>query len=366
MNLWRCLGTFLFLMGILCLLANPRAGVYGQDKKDKDQQEKKDQKTEKEKKEVKESKESKETKVTETKTGGAVMKFTAFDPDKKPFYQELTTKTEQNMKVMGQDIQQKQEQTFVIEWTPDKKDGDNYVVHQRIVGVKMKIDIGGNKISYDSTDKNPKNPMTDFFEQLTKQKLTFVIDPKLEVKEVKGRKEFIDALGETNPQMKTLLNTILSQEALTKMAEPTWWALPSQGVTEGKTWNKDSDLKLGPIGSYHTTFHFKYEGKDKGLDKIGITADLTYTAPGEKEGGGLPFTIKEAKLSSKEAKGEALFSEAKGRFESSKMDMKLGGTLTIQVGNMNTEITLEQKQDSVSKTSDSNPWAGSGAKEKGQ
>ncbi len=264
---------------------------------------------------------------------------------------------------MGQEIVQNQDQTFVVKWTPQKKDDKgNYVVEQNIVGVKMNIDIGGNKISYDSTVKNPKNPMTDFFDQLLKQKLTFHINPtKLEVTEVQGRDDFIKSLGETNPQMTTLLKTILSQEALTKMAEPTWWALPEGAVTKGKSWTKESDLKLGPIGSYHTVFTFTFdgpEGKDSNKHKISIKTDLAYTAPSEKESSGLPFVIKDAKLASTKSSGEAIFDQSKGRFESSKMEMKLGGDLTIAVGNMNTEIHLEQDQSSNSRTSDSDPWAG--------
>lgn len=352
MNLWRWCAALFVLLGATCLLTAPGlhqpVGAQGKDKKE---DEKKADK--------------KEEKAAQKDEGGqgVTLKFTAFDPDSKPFYQLLETKTKQTMKVMGQEIVQVQDQTFVVKWTPQKKDDKgNYKVEQNIVGVKMNIDIGGNKISYDSTQKNPKNPMTDFFDQLLKQKLTFHISPKLEVTEVEGRDEFIKSLGETNPQMTTLLKTILSQEALTKMAEPTWWALPDGSVAKGKTWTKESDLKLGPIGSYHTVFHFSFEGPEgKDKHKIGIKTDLAYTTPSEKESAGLPFVIKEGKLASKSSSGEAIFDQGKGRFESSKMDMKLEGTLTIAVGNMNTEITLNQDQNSNSRTSDSDPWAGAGA-----
>src|SRR5262245_25715205 len=61
----------------------------------------------------------------------------------KPFYQTMTTTTDQTMKVMGSDIKQKQEQTFYFSWTPIKKDGDNWEIKQKIEGVKMRIEIGG-------------------------------------------------------------------------------------------------------------------------------------------------------------------------------------------------------------------------------
>src|SRR4051812_18992612 len=96
------------------------------------------------------------------------LEFKAFNAGAQPFYQELETETVQNMKVMGQEVTQKQNQTFYIQWTPKtEKDAKDWTVQEKIVGVKMNIDIGGNKIAYDSTDeKQSANPMSDFFNAL--------------------------------------------------------------------------------------------------------------------------------------------------------------------------------------------------------
>ena len=365
MNRWRWVGP-VFLLTAACLLSFDKLPVFGQEKKTEEKTEKKADEKKAEEKKAEEKKA--EEKKAETSAGkGDGWKFTAFDPKSKPFFQELTTTTTQNMKVMGQTVEQKQKQTFIIQWTPKEKDAKgNYVVTQKIAGVKMNIDIGGNKIDYDSTvakEKQPKNPMTDFFNQLLNQELTFTINPDtMKVVEIQGRDQFIKSLGDTNPQMTSLLKTILSEEALQKMAEPTWWALPEKAVSKGDTWSKDSELKLGPIGTYKTKFDFTYAGKaEKGnLEKVDIKAQMTYTAPQDKAG--LPFVIKSAELSSKDGSGEAYFDPAKGRFDSSKINMKLNGTLTIEVGNMSTDIALDQSQESTSKTTDTNPWGGSDTK----
>src|SRR5690242_21233427 len=72
----------------------------------------------------------------------------------KPFYQEMNTKTKQTMKIMAMDnITQNQDQTFIFSWTPVDQDKDkNWIVTQKIEGVKMDIEIGGNKITYDSAN----------------------------------------------------------------------------------------------------------------------------------------------------------------------------------------------------------------------
>jgi hypothetical protein len=245
----------------------------------------------------------------------------------------------------------------MILWTPKEKDKDgNYVVAQQIKGVKMEIDIGGNKIEYDSTKKNPKNPMTDFFEKLTddKQVLTFHISPKLKVTKIDGREDFIKNLSDINPQMKNLLNAILSDKALQKMAEPTWWAYPPEGVVPAdKKWKDTATLELGPIGTYKTDFEFTY----KGDDKIGIKSNLTYSAPAAADKAGLPFVIEDAKLTSKSGEGEAVYDKAAGRFKSTSLDMEIKGDLKIAVGNQTTTVELTQTQKANSITRDDNPWA---------
>jgi Family of unknown function (DUF6263) len=344
MNVWRWLGLFLFFAALTCFVGT-RLPVYAgeKDKKDKKDDTTKDKKVD-----------QKDEKKQEAKGNGGKLDFKAFDEGAKPFFQEVKTETIQTMKVQGQDVTQKQDQTFYIQWTPDKKDKEgNYVVKQKVVGVKMNIDIGGNKIAYDSTvppDKQPKNPMTDFFSALMKQELTFTIKPNLEIVKIDGREEFIKNLSDTNPAIKTLLDTIMSKEALKQMAEPTWWAVPT---TSEKTWSKTSELNLGPIGKYDTKFTFTREGGDDKMVKIKIDAKLDYSQPKDKSG--LPFTIKKAELVSKSGTGEAVFDATKGRLDSSKLTMKLEGNLTIEVGNMATDITLNQDQTSTTKTSDTNP-----------
>lgn len=379
MNLWRWLGLCIFFVGMTCLVGT-QLPAFGQDKDKKDEKKvevkvtgkkddkgeaKKDDKKEAAKKDEKvEAKkdDKKEDKKEEAKKpagkGGTTLDFTAFNPKNDPFFQEIETKTTQTMKVMGQEVVQKQDQTFYVKWTPGDKTADgNLQVKQQIVGVKMNIDIGGNKIQFDSTDpKQPKNPMTDFFNTLMKQELTFTIKPgTMEVVKIDGRDAFIKNLSETNPAINTLLQTILSEEALKKMAEPTWWALPQQPVSQGETWTRKSELNLGPIGTYNTNFKFTFKGVEGDQAKIDIEPSMTYQAPKDKQG--LPFTIKSAKLESKSGEGTAVFNTKKGRFDATKIQMKLGGDLTIEVGNMATEISLDQEQVSAVKTYESNPIA---------
>lgn len=354
MNFWRWLGLSMLLLGAMCLIGagdfTVQAGA--QDKgKDKDT-----------KQEEKKPPEKGKEPVPQPPAKGA-LEFKAFDQtsyakDKAYFYQEQHTNTKQTMKVLGQEVIQDQDQTFLIKWTVKEKEKDGtFVVTQEIVGVEMTINIGGNKITYSSKtpDANqPKNPMTDFFAQLRKNSLTFYISPDLTVKKIDDREKFIKELGAINPQMQGLLNAILSDDALKKMAEPTWYAYPSKGeIPASKTWQKKSELNLGPIGKYNTTFDFTHEKSEAGKDTIKIKTKLDYTAPADKAG--LPFIIHSADLKTDSGTGTAVFDRKSGRFDSTEISMNLKGTLEIEVGSMKTKVDLDQKQTAKSTTSDDMP-----------
>lgn len=281
----------------------------------------------------------------------------------KAFYQTMTTTTDQTMKVMNNDVTQKQSQTFYFSWTPQELMSDGkWKLEQKILGVKMDIDIGGSPIKYDSTSPtnagNASNPLGDFFKALVGSSFTVVVDPKTyKVTEIKGREEFVQKLSNANKQMKPLLEKILSEDALREMAEPTFTVVPPNGAVEkGKKWTKETTLDMGPIGKYKNEYTYTYEGQDKNLDKIDVATKLSYMPPEKAEGiGGLPFRIKSAKLESKDSKGVVLFNREKGRVEKSDMSVKLDGTLDIEIGGQQTKVDLKQEQKTEISTSDTNP-----------
>jgi hypothetical protein len=341
MNVRRWIGALLLVGGLLMV----GVGAYGQQQKqDKDKSQKKAEATQ------------------PAPAGGAIrLTLKAFEPKGKTFYQEMSTKTKQVMKVMQMEVTQNQDQTFWVSWTPQDKKDNNLVVKQKIIGVKMDIEIGGNKISYNSMDANqPANPLTDFFKALKDAEFTIYIndDPKsdkyMTVTKVEGREGFIQKLSSANAQLEPLLKTILSEDALKAMTEPAFGVIPPRGeVPADKKWSRDSKLDMGPIGAYDTTYNYTYTGKSGSLANIDVAATLKYAAPKDKKDG-LPFKIQKADLSGK-GSGVVHFDEDKGRVNDSKLDMKVEGKLTIEIGGMSTEVELTQTQVAELKTTDADP-----------
>jgi hypothetical protein len=287
--------------------------------------------------------------------------FKGFEGDK-PFFWELTTKTQQTMKVQGQEVIQKQEQTFLIKWTVKTKDKDKWTAEYEIAGVKMDIEIGGNKISYNSTvEGGPSNPLTDFFKALVGSKFNLTVaydkDKGLAVTDVNQSDldNFVNKLANANDALKPLLKQILTKDAIMQMSNSTFAAFPSQEqFDKGKgKWTQTVDLKMGPIGSYKTDYTYEAKGKDK----VEVSANMTYVPPTSKEAGGLPFTIKSGNLAGKEAKG--IIELKDGKIDKSSMSMKMAGELDISIAGMDTKVELTQQQESKLQSFDAEPttWA---------
>jgi hypothetical protein len=340
MNVWRKLVPTLLLIAALAVSFT----AYGQEK-GKDGKDKKDDKA---------------------KGGEKVeLTFKAFE-GKEPFYQEMNTVTSQHMTVMGMKHQQEQNQTFYFSWTPDpakSKDG-KYVVTQKILGIKMNIDIGGNKIAYNSLDKEqPKNPMSEFFKALIGAEFTITIgkdkEGKLNVEKVEGVSALVNKLKAVNPQMEGLLNEILTDDSIKQMAQPMLNVVPPRPVAPKDSWESSDKLAMGPIGTYVTKNKYTYEGpaEGKGMAQIKVETSLDYQTPADTKKG-LPFKILPGStLKSKDSVGTVLFNTAAGRVESADMNVKLEGTLKIEIANMETTVELNQTQVTKLKTMDKNPIA---------
>lgn len=288
--------------------------------------------------------------------------LTKFEANK-PFFQKLTTKVEQTLKVQGgSDVPLKHEQTFFFKWTPVSEDKGKWLVKQTIEGVKFKLDIAGQTIDYDSTDTNPSgaagNPgLAEFFKNLIGLEFTVTFAANNAIEKVDGRDEALKKLSAINPQMEAVLKTILSDEALKEMTDPSAGLASAAAKGVNETWEKKSVLALGPIGSYDRTYAFTYKGKDadpakKELDRVDVKPTLTYKPPAVGTES-LPFRIKAGTMATKEVKqGYMLYNAKTGRTQEVRFHVIMEGELDVTIGMADTKVKLYQDQKNELDTAD--------------
>jgi hypothetical protein len=286
---------------------------------------------------------------------------TKFEKDK-AFYQKVTTKVEQTLKVQGggADVPQKHEQTFFFKWTPVSVEKDKVVAKQTVEGVRFKMDIAGQTIDFDSAEANPSGAagnagLAEFFKSLVGLEFTVTFGKGGQVEKVDGKEQALQKFAAVNPQIESILRRVLTDEAFKEMTDPAAGLTPAGEQAVGGTWDRKSPLNLGPVGSYDRTFTYTYKGKDaekKELDRVEVKAAVAYK-PTAEAGEGLPFKVKAGTFQTKEMKqGVILYSPKAGRVESARIHMVLTGELELTVASSDIKVALYQDQQTEVDTAD--------------
>ena len=164
----------------------------------------------------------------------------------------------------------------------------------------MDIDLGGSKITYDSTNANaPQNALGDFFKAAlvgsgvqadpqhaqgykADHRHPKVRRPRrLALKKLDGRQPADEAAAGPDPER---------GRAETNGRSHLRRSCPILRKAKGDTWKATSVLDMGPIGKYDNTFTYTYDGKnadatadaEKKWDRIKVATELKYTPPDEK------------------------------------------------------------------------------------
>lgn len=277
-----------------------------------------------------------------------------------PYYVEMTAETKQIVKVMRYELTQTQSQTFLLQCTPEGKNKSGHsTVRTGILGIKMLIDVGGTKIYVYTYDGNraASDPLTPLLNALVGAQLVLTVGAgECKVKNIEGHEALLRKVGTTSPQMEPLLKTVLGKESLMQLFRPLFDFVPTHPVRVGDSWIREHALDLGSDGSYRNELKYTYAGKSGLLDRIAVQSNLKFEPP--KNGSGLTFQIKSADLKATNGKGEILFDAGKGRLVESTLRQTLAGTMTIEVGDIETHVELEQEQTSRIRVTNTNPLSG--------
>jgi RNA polymerase sigma factor (sigma-70 family) len=270
----------------------------------------------------------------------------------RPFYQEVTTETRQHTKVMANDVKQEQGQTFYFRWTPIKKDGENWELEQKIVGAKVDMDVGGERVRFDSTrDTNTAGALSDFYDALVGSEFRVTLNREYKVQKVVEKGTPFRKRVAANPALGGVLSQVLSEDALRLAAETPFAGLPRGPVRPGDSWSEKRSLDMGSAGEYRATYRYTYQGREDGLDKVKIRVeDLRLARPAEDG----VFKIKNGELRCTEGGGTLLFDRARGRTTRLDLRLTVEGKLTL-AGDAETVVELSQTEKVTVRTTDTDP-----------
>lgn len=244
----------------------------------------------------------------------------------------------QNMKmaVNGQEFEIKMNSIFEMTQVVDSVDtaAGTAKIKQKVDRVKMAMEGGPiGTMEFDSkSDKEPDGPlaaMAGIFKAMTDGEIKMTLNNRGEVLEFKMPEKLMDELKNIGGAAAGGFGgNMFSEDSLKNMFNQSTLILPKEIPVPGETtWNRNMDMKLGPMGTMKNNTKFTYLGKSGDFDKIDMKMDMKLEAD--------PNAPMQINMKTKEASGFTLFDNAKGRVQEfstkniSEMEMGQFGTANI-------------------------------------
>jgi hypothetical protein len=254
-------------------------------------------------------------------------------------YQLTTNKMQQKVSVAGMNQELPINQQTLVKLTVKKVNPDKSVELEQTT-VRSK------------TEGLPFGGVDEKLKGLT---YTFTLGPDRKVTKFDGAEELKKRFANEDEQTKQMLGAMFREEVMKRGVEENFAMLPGKTVKVGEQWKRSSTFPLGPLGKMKMDVTYTYKGKAKHegaeVDQVDYTAKLEWTGS-EDAGEGAPFKIVKGKLEAKEFAGKFFYDAAKGHPVHNETSTKLGGTLTVAVGGMELEMSLEMDQKTTVKVSD--------------
>jgi hypothetical protein len=272
----------------------------------------------------------------------------------KAFYQEVIYEVAQTMKVQGMPVKQWQSHTLWSRWEPMKKVGGKWTLRQTVVGVKM-IDLNRPTICF--FDGEPPDLISQALDQLRGASFVVTLGPDFRVEKVEGVEPFLRRAFQDKPaEVKRIAKAILPW-LLTIGTAATFPIGPADGrkIKREDGWTRESSEDMGPFGKWAVTSRYTYQGKDCACDKIAVAVKLKHVPRAPKPAADLSYRVKGIHLSRADGSGVLLFDSTRGRLVSSVVEVRIEGTFTVEIGGLETEIGLSQRQKTTIKITNTNP-----------
>lgn len=252
------------------------------------------------------------------------------------FYLETQHNDKTSLKFAGQAMPTDSLNTDLNKIEVVKATPDTAVLKRTVVSVKVK------------SQGPAAEEMQRMFERVVGHSLTITVDLRgRKVSRVEGVSDYVRKLVGDNPLLKMMIGASITDDTVKEDMEQAFLAfLPDKPVSAGEKWRRKAPLSFGPLGSFSTDTEFTYAGtineNGRQLDKIEAASELTYSPPAAGAGG--LFQVTKGDLKADTAKATYLFDRQAGRLVRSERLFAVKGTLSLNVGGMQTEAELDSSQ----------------------
>jgi len=255
------------------------------------------------------------------------------------FYLEGTSTTMQNLRVMGNPIEQKFESVVVDGYKVVSATADQVILEKKVVAIQVKASgLGADQVA-------------DALRKAKGAVFLLTWDPRTStITKLQGVAEFVKKTFADNPTLQQTMAATFNEESLREEQQNILAGfLCDKPVNKGDKWTRKTTIPLGPLGSFSSDGEYLYQGKsrldNRELERIDATWTLTYMPPKQK--GAFPFEITKGNFKTPTAKGTYYFDVESGRLARTERMYSMKGTLTLST--MGQVVEMEMEVDRTSK-----------------
>jgi hypothetical protein len=278
----------------------------------------------------------------------------------KTFKTKATAKTHQILTLMGQEFENKENETVITSRSVGKRRSDGSVpVVEKVEAMRVDLSIpGGINIVYDSSDPNTKidNPAVEFlgdvFKLVSEAVYTIVLDDQNKIKAIEGSEKLLEKADKLVQPARELIRSHFEADTLKRDFEQELRRLPDVLARPGDSWDR---TEIADIGSGQTlVFQKKYEyaGTEKKgdilLDKI--TSKTTKVELKQDAATNPQLKILKSDVRIESADETILFDREEGQVASSQGKVRIKGDhMTFSAAGMELtgtlDLTIESNQE---------------------
>jgi hypothetical protein len=188
---------------------------------------------------------------------------------------------------------------------------------------------------------------TKSLDELKRRQFTYKLNSRGDVVEFTGYEKNLASLPvDLASGNGFMVTSVIDEDGWKELAELTFLS-PKLDAQPGEPWKRQMAHDWGPLGSWSgaTTFSWaRGNGNDAASQRIDYQHEMTYRAPAAGDEGGLPFEIKAANFTVREAAGVITYDRTKQRVSTVEEIFDVGGSVTVDLLGTALPVELTERQ----------------------
>ena len=280
-----------------------------------------------------------------TQSARAQVRFEHKFPEGKTLTYRTSSNAFQSLTLGGMEIQSRERKTIVVTQAIGKRHGDaSLPVEVRVRSLRAEMGFhGGTRLTFDSTQPDPKIDDSDFAPLIELCKLesavayTVVLDGRNQVKAIEGTEPLREQAARLDAIAREQIRSRIEPDRLKAQFEQEHRILPENPVKPGESWERTETLDFGGQAlSFRKRYEYAGTEKRSGKTLDKITCKVLEVKCLPDAGAAAPLKVTKSDLKVESSEGTILFDREAGVLVESREQTRVKGTMTSSGGGTDT------------------------------